>query len=593
MEITGQARTAIEIPCCLCGVLILPNSANQCGACLAQQFDLKSILSKGPQGGDLIIHQCRRCRRYQHTESYFQEHEPESASLLALCLKNVPALSSSNSYRSNGLSSVTLLDASWIWTEPHSMRLKLRLTIRADVGESPRCVTVQQRVPIEFHVHWGQCKDCKREYTNRTWQAVVQLRLKRADGGKKGLVMLETAIARNNDIRKHVVGMETSRNGFDFYFMHLMHAASFSRFLGSVYPMKTKSTQKLVSEDIRNNSANIKHTTLCEIVPLSRNDLVICDKHAAQDGASVGRLTGRLALVNKVSSTLQLVDAAPARTNIHEAFADLHAERYWKGEKYYRIMMSPRRLVHFVVLDVELCVGNSYNDNKSNHSDGDGLTLYHGQSVVEKYALADIMVARASDASYEETFHCTSHLGNLLDIGDIVLGYDLVSSVLTGADEWSMNNSFNSSFQMPDVVLVKKVKSGGAMEEAVKGGDGDDGDKKSKVKSSGSKKKERRRKREKKKQKNIDKTFARMGFSGGKSSGGGGDNDDNLWEEERRAFEQDLEKDIELAAEFQSIVEKGKLDMEGEDIIEEQEIEEGKNDENDATSAEDPYQQSE
>ncbi len=37
----GQPSTAIEIPCCLCGTLILPNAANQCGACLAQQFDLK------------------------------------------------------------------------------------------------------------------------------------------------------------------------------------------------------------------------------------------------------------------------------------------------------------------------------------------------------------------------------------------------------------------------------------------------------------------------------------------------------------------------------------------------------------------------
>jgi len=38
--IVGQPTTAIQIPCCLCGTMIIPNSANQCGACLAQQFDL-------------------------------------------------------------------------------------------------------------------------------------------------------------------------------------------------------------------------------------------------------------------------------------------------------------------------------------------------------------------------------------------------------------------------------------------------------------------------------------------------------------------------------------------------------------------------
>ena len=38
---TGQPRTIIQIPCCLCGTLINPNPANQCGACLAQMVDLK------------------------------------------------------------------------------------------------------------------------------------------------------------------------------------------------------------------------------------------------------------------------------------------------------------------------------------------------------------------------------------------------------------------------------------------------------------------------------------------------------------------------------------------------------------------------
>ncbi len=426
------------------------------------------------------------------------------------------------------------------------MRLKLRLTIRADVGESPRCVTVQQRVPVEFIVNWSQCPDCKREFTNRTWHALVQLRQKREDGVKKGLIMLETAIARNPLIRKHIIGMETSRNGFDFYFMELQHAHSFSSFLASVYPMKIKSSQKLVSEDRRNNEANIKHTTVCDMVPLCRDDLVICDKKAAQYGCSVGRLNGRLCVVTKVSSTLQLVDAAPARTNLDEAFADLHPEKYWKGDKHYRIMMSSKRLVPFVVLDVELC------DGSSSYGHGSDRELYEGQSGVDKYALADVMVARASDPSYDETFHTTTHLGNLLDIGDTVLGYDLISSVLTGADEWSLNNSFNSSFQMPDVVLVKKIKGSSTMEEVKD--EAETKKKKQKAKSSGSKKRERRKRKQEKKEKELAESYERMGFAGGGDDVDAGA--DEVWEEERKAFEQELEKDIELAAEFQSILEK-------------------------------------
>lgn len=83
---------AIEIPCCLCGTMILPNAANQCTACLAQEVDLKAILQRGPGGGEITIHQCRQCRRHQRSEKVWDLMEPESPELLALCLKSIPAL---------------------------------------------------------------------------------------------------------------------------------------------------------------------------------------------------------------------------------------------------------------------------------------------------------------------------------------------------------------------------------------------------------------------------------------------------------------------------------------------------------------------
>ena len=311
--------------------------------------------------------------------------------------------------------------------------------------------------------------------------------------------MLENAIARNNDIRKHVLSVDTSRNGFDFYFMELHHAHSFSAFLSTVYPMKVKTNQKLVSEDPKNNTANIKHTTVCDMVPLNRHDLIVCDKRAAGEGCSAGKLNGRMCLVNKVASSLHLVDATPVRTEIEESFTDLHAEKYWKGEKYFRIIFSANRLVRFVVMDVELChgYGGSHVHDTEAEDENDHF---------KKYALADVIVARESDVGVsDETFHCTSHLGNLLDIGDNVMGYDLISSVFTGDDELYMNNSFNSSFTMPDVVLVKKVK---LLAE-------DTEEKEKKAKSSGSKKREKRNRKQEKKMKNLATTMNRMGFGGG------------------------------------------------------------------------------
>ena len=68
-----------------------------------------------------------------------------------------------------------------------------------------------------------------------------------------------------------------------------------------------------------------------------------------------------------------------------------------------------------------------------------------------------------------------------------------------------MNNSFNSSFTMPDVVLVKKVK---LLAE-------DTEEKEKKAKSSGSKKREKRNRKQEKKMKNLATTMNRMGFGGG------------------------------------------------------------------------------
>jgi NMD protein affecting ribosome stability and mRNA decay len=83
------------------------------------------------------------------------------------------------------------------------------LTVKADINEEPRTVPIQQRSKVEFIVQWHQCPDCTKEARQRTWQAIVQLRQKRADadGGNKGLLILELAIARNAELRKHILAL--------------------------------------------------------------------------------------------------------------------------------------------------------------------------------------------------------------------------------------------------------------------------------------------------------------------------------------------------------------------------------------------------
>jgi hypothetical protein len=322
--------------------------------------------------------------------------------------------------------------------------------------------------------------------------------------------------------------------------------------------MRMKTSQSLVSEDVKNNTANIKHTVSLDMVPLCRDDLVVVDKHAK----GVGRLSGRLCLVLKISSTVHFIDASPSRgLDLSSCVSDLNADNYWRGgeEKSYRLLLSSRRLVRFIVLDVEMCVADErqrYNDSDGSNSNSE--KVYHGPSSgLSKYALADVEVARESDfGANDHTFSCVTHLGNLLSVGDVVLGYDLTSSVLSGGDEWSVDNAFVSSFVMPDVVLVRKAKGADlSADNDTKDGSGG----KSKAKSSGSKKKDRRLQKEERKERKLEAAAARMGL--------GTDEDIHLDEEafddeeaiaeamqkEKAKFEHEIEIDEDLAEDLEEV----------------------------------------
>lgn len=103
------------VRCCICGIMTQANGANTCINCLKSQIDITEGISKS-----LTLHHCRDCNRYQRPP--WTLCELESAELLAICLKNI-----------KGLKQVKLLDASFIWTEPHSRRIKVKLTVQKEV----------------------------------------------------------------------------------------------------------------------------------------------------------------------------------------------------------------------------------------------------------------------------------------------------------------------------------------------------------------------------------------------------------------------------------------------------------------------------
>jgi nonsense-mediated mRNA decay protein 3 len=468
-----QPLTANQIPCCLCGTMIFSNAANQCSTCLAQEIDLKGMLQQGSGGADYTtIHQCRQCRRYQQSEKYYVDADPESPTLLAIVLKHIPALSSNNTLRLN------LVDAGFIWTEPHSMRLKVHLTVRTEIHGT----VIQQRVSVELLVHWKMCPQCNQEATHRTWHAIVQVRQKRDN--KAGLTAIEQALAKNSLIRKYVLQLDAQAHGYDYFFFSLSQAQTFCAYLQRITAMRIKTSQHLVSSNIKNSTTNLRHTVMCDVVPLCRNDLVLIHKSVASN-----KLAGRLVLVDKVSSVIHFLDASPKRNSnlLDDCQTEVSPETFYKNEKFYRLLLDTKRLTRFVVLDVELC-------NNEEH------VLYHGpDSGVTKYALADVQVARESE--FGVVFSTVSHMGHLLSPGDVVLGYDLVASA-TDFEDCLLHN-----YVLPDVVLVKKAKrEDGEAKESASPEQEQGGKRISK------KKLRRQRFNEGKKKRDLEESAIRMGF---------------------------------------------------------------------------------
>ena len=150
-------QTPGAIACCLCGKEVSADRAveGRCLACLALTIDITEGISR-----ELEVEMCRTCEQTGTLRWYRNPQwvamEAESAELLALCVKRV-----------RGLKAVRLVDAAFIWTEPHSRRLKVKLTVARDVLSGQQ---LQQSFVVEFVVKTRNCDRCNKLAAKDTWQ---------------------------------------------------------------------------------------------------------------------------------------------------------------------------------------------------------------------------------------------------------------------------------------------------------------------------------------------------------------------------------------------------------------------------------------
>ena len=411
--------------CCECGVGldVSVNPTSTCVNCLRARIDITEGICTNTN-----LFKCRRCLRYCAGPTTYVEAELESRELMALCLKRV-----------KGLKRVKVADAAWIWTEPHSMRLKVELTVQKEVDNG---AIMQQPLLCEFVVRNQQCGDCQAAFASMAWTASVQVR-QRVDH-KRTFFYLEQVILKKH-AQAAAVKIEQFRDGLDFFFKAKNDAVRFVNFLNDCVPTKVKDTKKLVSADTHSNLFNHQYTSLVELAPACKDDLVLLD---ARTAARLGSLP-RVVLVRSVNAVVRLVDPRTAQ------LAELGADAYWRSPP--RVLVSAGQLEAFVVLDSDRVAPVTLNkapadEEKSKKRRRSAQATQGGVRLMRGY-VADVTLARESDLGRNDaTLLVRTHLGALLRAGDKVMGYDLRATNLPGEC-----NADLESLGAPDVVLVRKA----------------------------------------------------------------------------------------------------------------------------------------
>ena len=129
-----------SILCCNCGAPI--DGTTAAGALCNDCVKLSVDVSEGIQR-EATLHICRDCERWLQPPASWISAAPESRELLALCLRKL-----------RGLSKVRIIDASFIWTEPHSRRVKVKITIQQEAFQG---TILQQTFEVEYVVAYHQC----------------------------------------------------------------------------------------------------------------------------------------------------------------------------------------------------------------------------------------------------------------------------------------------------------------------------------------------------------------------------------------------------------------------------------------------------
>ncbi|XP_011505275.1 PREDICTED: 60S ribosomal export protein NMD3 [Ceratosolen solmsi marchali] len=394
------------ILCCECGTQIEPNPTNMCVGCLRTKVDITEGIPK-----QATLYFCKKCERYLHPPGEWIKASLESRELMTLCLKKL-----------KGLNRVKLIDASFVWTEPHSKRIKIKLTVH---GEIMTNATLEQIFIVEYVISNQMCEDCHRTEAKDYWSASVQVRQKTIN--KKTFYYLEQLILKHR-AHENTIGIKSVHDGLDFFYNTEANARKLVDFIISFLPCRYQQSKKLISHDIHNNTYNYKFSYSIEIVPISKDSVVCLSKKLTHQ---LGNLPS-ICVVYRVTSYINVIDVSSGQ------IAEISSNLYWRYP--FQTICNPKQLKEYIVIDVELI---KEKDKKKFPGQG---------NISHKFAIADIWVVKSEDLGLDQnTIHTRTHLGGILKPGDSVLGYDLSGSNINDENFEKLDQD-----TVPDVILIKK-----------------------------------------------------------------------------------------------------------------------------------------
>jgi len=414
-QLASSAGRMVNVLCCMCGIPIASNPSNTCATCLASRCDVTRGIST-----EATLHQCRGCQRWHQEAGKWMACDLESRELMALCLKNVSGL-----HKRGSGDKIRVVDAGWVWTEPHSMRLKIKLTVQKEVQTG---TILQQSFIVVFVVRNQQCIECQAEFRQGSWKSLVQVRQRVKH--KRTFLYLEQLILKHG-AHRGCLSIETFTDGMDFYFPDKGKAARFMSFIENSVPIKTKHSKKLIGLDDKSNVANYKYTDLVEICPLCKDDLLYLPKKIARNTGNIARLV----LVKAVTNVIHVIDPLNGQTG------QISGEVFWR-EPFRPIITAARsRFVRYVVLGKEpLLLENNSSKRSATRRNRSKLAL--------------LTTAKEADLGLNDAqVETASHVGYLMKSGDVCVGYDLTDIQLVEDDA----EEARTSGKFPDAIMTRKI----------------------------------------------------------------------------------------------------------------------------------------